>query len=269
MAALREVRVGVRLQVVLPADAGVGHDRRAASPARPTSPALRLPPEQLRCGAVEGVVAAELVAHLVRDVVDGEEVALRLGQAGAAAALVVAADDAEAGDAAAVDAERDVADVVVGGADELAEHGAVPAERRDVADVEVAGDGRSASCRRASKHGAAPHGPLAPVALASVSRLSLSVSLISRSSDREVVVVDLVDPVDQRDLLGEHVGGAEVGRVRRVRGQREAVESAASPASARRRRAVGGGRRHRHARIASSLHPPGGAPPPPAGRPSE
>ncbi len=41
--------------------------------------------------------------------------------------------------------------------------------------------------------------------------------------DRQVVVVDVVDPVHQGDLLGEHVGGAEVGRVRRVGDQREPV----------------------------------------------
>ena len=50
----------------------------------------------VRLGAVEGVVAGELVAHLVRDVVDGEEVADRGREAGAALRLAVAADDAEA-----------------------------------------------------------------------------------------------------------------------------------------------------------------------------
>ena len=98
----------------------------------------RLPPEQAFWTPLKVWLPRELVAELVRDVVDREEVALRLRQAGAATALVVPADHAEERDAAAVDAEADVADVVVGRADQLAEHGAVAAERADVAEVELA-----------------------------------------------------------------------------------------------------------------------------------
>ena len=234
------------------ADAGVGHHRGARAG---LDRGLGDVVAAVAVGAVEGVVAAELVADLVGDVVDGEEVALRLGQAGAAAALVVAADDAEVGDATAVLAEGDVADVVVGGADQLAEDGAVLAERQDAAEVEIAGMSSSgAPLSSTSKHGAAPHGPSAPVASASVSRLSLSVSLTRRSSVREVVVVDLVDPVDQGDLLGQHVGGAEVGGVGRVGGQREPVEVALDgwPASGSLSR---GPRLRRRCRAARSTSP--------------
>ena len=65
------------------------------------APVARLLVAQLDRCAVERVVAAELVAHLVGDVVDGEEVADRVGEAGAAAPLDAPADDADAGDAAA------------------------------------------------------------------------------------------------------------------------------------------------------------------------
>ena len=125
----REVGVGVRLQVVLPADAGVRHHRRAGAR---LDRGLRDVAAAGAEGSVEGVVSGELVADLVGDVVDGEEVALRLGQAGAAAALVVAADDAEVGDTAAVVAQRDVADVVVRGADraDRGRCGSCPASRR-------------------------------------------------------------------------------------------------------------------------------------------
>jgi len=76
------------------------------------------------------VVAGELVAHLVRHVVDGHEVADRGRQAGAAPRLRAAADDAELRDAASAEPERDVPDVEVGGADDLAEHDLVALEQR-------------------------------------------------------------------------------------------------------------------------------------------
>ena len=67
-------------------------------------PALRLPAEQL-LGAVERVVAGELVAHLVGDVVDREEVADRRRDAGAALRLAERRRPRRGGDAAAVEAE--------------------------------------------------------------------------------------------------------------------------------------------------------------------
>ncbi len=80
------------------------------------------------------------MAHLVGDVVDGEAVAGRRGEAGAARRLVGGADDAEAGDAAAVavGAERDVPDVEVVGADDLADDEPVLVERVRVDLVVVA-----------------------------------------------------------------------------------------------------------------------------------
>ena len=138
----------------MPADPGVGHDRRAGAR---LDRRRRLVAAAVRLRAVERVVAAELVAHLVRDVVDGEEVADRRREAGAAARLAVSADGVELGDAAARVAEREVADVVVRGADELADHDLVAGERGARA-------GRVACA--AVKHGAEPHGPFGPVAWA-------------------------------------------------------------------------------------------------------
>ena len=209
-AALREVRVAVRLEVVLLADAGVGHDRAARAGLVGRAAAVA---RAVELGAVEGVRAAELVADLVRDVVDGEVVALRRGQTGAAAGLAVTADHAEAGDAAAVHAEREVAHVVAGGADELAEHDAVAVERGAGAAGELGG--REARSRAARTVGLGGLGGGVEVELVGV--------VDEHHPDREVVVVDLVHPVHQGDLLGEHVGGAEVVGVRRVGDQRQAV----------------------------------------------
>ena len=83
--------------------------------------ALRLPPEQFDCVPLNVWLPGELVADLVRHVVDGEEVPDRRREAGAALRLVVPADDAEARHAAAGVAEADVADVVVRRADQLAD----------------------------------------------------------------------------------------------------------------------------------------------------
>ena len=74
LAPLGEVAVAVRLLVVGQADARVGHDRLAAAGldgGRSVAVAARA----VELVAVERVVPAELVAHLVRDVVDRVQVA--------------------------------------------------------------------------------------------------------------------------------------------------------------------------------------------------
>ena len=210
-AALGEVRVAVRLEVVLLADAGVGHHRRARAGldragGRPVAAGA------VRLGAVEGVRAAELVTHLVGDVVDGEEVALGRGQAGAAAGLAVAADTG-AGHAAARVAEGEVADVVAGGADELAHDDAVAGQRRARARGQV-------GLREARSRAARPVGL---DGLGGGVEVELRGVVDQHQLDGQVVAVDVVDPVHQRDLLGQHIRGAEVRRVRRVGDQRQAV----------------------------------------------
>ena len=72
--------------------------------------------------AVEGVVAGELVAHLVRHVVDGVEVADRRREAGAALALLLPPTTPRLATPPPVWPSADVADVVVGRADDLADH---------------------------------------------------------------------------------------------------------------------------------------------------
>ena len=110
-----EVVVAVRLQVVAVADAGVGLDRDAAARlVRRAAVAIRARAAAAR--AVERVVAAELVAHFVRHVVDVEAVGDRRARAREPARLRAAADHAEARDAAAARADQ-VADVVVRRAD--------------------------------------------------------------------------------------------------------------------------------------------------------
>ena len=74
------------------------------------------------------------------------------------------------------------------------------------------------------KHAAAPHGPFGAVAAAQCSRFSRSLLRDQLHADREVVLVDLVDAVDQRDLGRGHVRrAAGVRGVARVGDQREPV----------------------------------------------
>ena len=168
---------------------------------------LRLPRAAAQ-DAVEGVRRGELVAHLVRHVVDGEVVADRGGQAGAAARLVVVAD-AGAGDAAARVAHRDVADVVGARADDLADHVAVAVEHR------AARVRRREARRRAAR---------AVGLVGERDRVEVELVVVADQDhpDRRLVLVDLGDAVDQGDLGRGHVGAAAVvGGVARVRGQRE------------------------------------------------
>ena len=106
-----------------------------------------------------------------------------------------------------------MADVVVGGADDLAEHDPVPAERAAAAAGQLrSGEARSRAARpvRADRVG-----------------VRVQVGLVGvvdqHEPDRGLVLVDLVDAVHQRDLGRGHVRGAEVGRVRLVGDQREPV----------------------------------------------
>ena len=152
------------------------------------------------------------MAHLVSHVVDGVEVTHRRRDARAAAGLVRAADDAEVRDAAAGLAEGEVADVVVRGADDLADHEA--GARR----AGAAGDLRLREARGRAA-GAVRCGGGAPVV-----EVEEVVVRDQGHPDRQVVFVDLVDPVDQRDLGRGHVRRpAHVGGVARVGDQREPV----------------------------------------------
>jgi hypothetical protein len=137
-----EIRIGMRLQVVRAADAGVGHDRRAAARLVGRR-AVAIAAGTVAERAVEGVVASELMAHLVRDEIDVEIVAGGIGQAGRAASLAAAAaDDAESSDAAAAGREH-VADVVVGRADRGADdRGGVVDDAGTVAGERIAAGGR-------------------------------------------------------------------------------------------------------------------------------
>ncbi len=211
LAALREVSVAVRLLVVGQADACVGHDRLAAA-GLDRGRAGAVPAGAVQLVAVEGVVARKLVAHLVGDVVDRVQVADRSRDARAAAGLVRAAHDAEVGDAAARLAEREVADVVAARTDDLADHVARASRARAARDLRL-----REACSRAA--GAVRR-------RRQVVRVEVQI-VVARDQlqpDRQVVLVDLVDSVDERDLRGRDVRrAAEVRRVARIRDQRQAV----------------------------------------------
>ena len=100
LAPLREVRVAVRLQVVRQADARVRHDRGAGA-GLDRGGRVAVAAGAVELVAVERVVAAELVAHLVGHVVDGVEVTRPASGCPCSPGLVRAADDAEVRDAAA------------------------------------------------------------------------------------------------------------------------------------------------------------------------
>ena len=109
-----------------------------------------------------------------------------------------------------------MADVVVRGADDLAEHDPVPAERA----AGTAGQLRSGEARsRAAR----------PVRADRVG-VRVQVGLVGvvdqHEPDRGLVLVDLVDAVHQRDLGRGHIrGAAEVRRVRLVGDEREPVRA--------------------------------------------
>src|SRR5512137_88308 len=103
----------VRLQIVGAANACVGHDRRAAAGfvGRRSVP---IATAATACRAVERVVGAELMSHLVDYVVNVESIAGRRGRTGNAARLATGyAHHAQTSNATHARAEH-VTDVVVG-----------------------------------------------------------------------------------------------------------------------------------------------------------
>ena len=216
LAALREVRIAVRLEVVRQADARVRLDGRAAA-RLDRGRRVAVPARAVELVAVERVVSGELVPELVCHVVDGEEVADRGRKAGAARSLVLAPDDAEAGDASARLPEREVADVVVRRADDLADDDALPRCRaaEDLGLREAAG-GAAGTVRRRGR--------------AVVVQVEEVVVRNELHPDRQVVLVDLVDAVHQGDLGRRHVGRpAEERRVAGVGDHREPVGAELRP----------------------------------------
>ena len=194
---------------------------------------MRLPPEQFPWMPLK-VCSAELVPHLVGDVVDRVEVTDRVRETGATRRLVDTADDAGEGDAAAVVAQRDVADVVVGRADQLAQDDLVARQRAHVTvgqlalDV-VGGVGvQGVAGVRAAR-------TVRPGRLLDGVEIELLGPVDEHHPDRQVVVVDLVDAGHQGDLLGQHVLGAEVVGVRRVAQQRQPVDPLHHRGAGRRR----------------------------------
>ena len=131
---------------------------------------------------------------------------------GAAAGLVRAADDAEVRDAAARLAEREVPDVVVRRADDLADHEARSGGARAARDLRLREAGGRAARTVGRRRG--------------VPRVEVEEVVVRDQlhPDREVVLVDLADPVHQRDLRGGDVRNAVVRRVPRVGDHGEPVE---------------------------------------------
>jgi hypothetical protein len=213
LAVLREVRVAVALEVVGQADPRVRHDRGAAARLDGVGGAA-VAAGAVELVAVERVVTRELVAHLVGHVVDCVEVAGRRRNPGAAAGLVRAADDAEVRHTAAGLPEGEVADVVVRRADDLADHEAGSRGAGAAGDLRL----REARRRSAGAVGRSRRSPRVQVQQVVV-RDQLH-------ADREVVLVDLVDAIHQRDLRRGHVRRpAVVSGVAGIGDQREAVRA--------------------------------------------
>ena len=187
------------------------------------------------------------MAHLVGDVVDGVEVAVGLGDAGAARRLRAGADDAEPGDAAARLAERDVGDVELVGADDLAGDGAVAVEG-------AAGTARDLIQRVT---GVVAAGPVRGNRLAVGVEVEQVVVADEDHRDRLLGFVDLIDPVHQRDLRRGDVGrAAEVLGVAGLADQGEAVRAqlrAVAEAAGRGRLALGDAGRARDRALGRQL----------------
>ena len=199
--------VAVRLEVLGAADAGVGHDRGAA--ARLIGRRAVAVAAAFGGGAVEGVIAAELVPHLVGHVVDVEAVADRIGLAGDAPRLAARARHVEIGDPAAAGRD-DVADVVVGRADHAVEVALVLPQ----------------------------HGGAVAVAVGVGGAVGIDDQVVvadQHHADRHLALIDAVDPVHRHHHGvqgagdGRRVGSADRGRVLARGGQRQPVGAELGP----------------------------------------
>nr|GEU28415.1 hypothetical protein [Tanacetum cinerariifolium] len=213
-AALRPVGVAVSLQVVGAANAGVRHDRRAAARLHRRA-VVAVAARAIAVDAVERVVAGELVTQLVRDIVDRVKVAHRGRQAGAPLRLGGGAHHAQAGNTAAVQAQRDMTHVVVAGAGQQARHHAVTGERAAAAGGRL---DRGEARRAAAGTVGARHRSVG----IEVERIGV---IDQHQADRGFILVHLGHPVDQRDLGGGDVFRTKVCRVRRVGHQRQPVSA--------------------------------------------
>ncbi len=115
-----EIGVGVVLQVVATADAGITLDG-AATARLVGRGSVAVATGTVAQRTIEGVVASELMADFVCYEIDVERVSDRIRQARGAPCLDAAADHAQASDAATAGGE-DVANVVIGGADGSIDH---------------------------------------------------------------------------------------------------------------------------------------------------
>ena len=180
------------LQIVREADACISHDRGAAAWLH-RGGRVAVAARAVELVAVEGMVAAELVAHLMRHVVYGVEVTGRRRDAGAAASLVRAAHDSQVGDAAAGLAKCEVADVVIRRADDLPDH------------KPRAGRAGAAGHLRLREAAGRATGSIWPDRLRPRVQVEQIVVIDQHHEDREIVLIDLIDPVHQRDLRRSHI----------------------------------------------------------------
>jgi hypothetical protein len=149
------------------------------------------------------VLRAELVAHLVRDEVDREGVPDRVRDRRAGAALEGRADHAQAREPTAGRGHHQVGEVVAGGAQDPPRDGVGAVERLALAALQLLRGVTGGRAARAVRPGRG--------------RVRVEVELVvardQHQAHREVLLVDLVEPVDQHDL----------GRRRRARGRRRVV----------------------------------------------
>jgi hypothetical protein len=192
----------VGLQVVLPADPRVSHDRRAA-PGLDRCPAVAVATRAVELVAIECVIAGVFVAHLVRHVIDGVVVTVGLRYTRAALRLVVAAYDTQAGDSSAGLSQPDVPDVVVAGPDDLPDD-EIPGEQAARTRAELA---RCVACGR-------PTWTVRPCG--QLTRVQVQEIVVGDQDhpDRCLVLIDLVHPVHEGDLGGGDVFGMD--RRRRI-----------------------------------------------------
>ena len=150
-------------------------------------------------GAVEGVVATHLVAHLVGDVVDRVDVADRLREAGAAARTWSRRPPTPSPATPPPLRPRPMWPM-----SKLSAPTSWPSTNVLRSRVPPAQPGRAG---RRVKQALAPQGPFGPGRLGGGDQVELGLGAGDEQElVGEVVVVDLVDPVDQRGLRGETSG---------------------------------------------------------------